>query len=28
MKAHRYWAIAALICMVMALYTGHRMVSR
>lgn len=28
MKAHKYWAIAAIICMLMTMYTGHKMISK
>lgn len=27
MKAHKYFALSSLICMVMAIYTGHKMIS-
>lgn len=26
MKAHKYWAIASVVCMIMAFYTGHKII--
>ncbi len=28
MKAHKWWSIAALFCMIMAIYSGHKMIHR
>ena len=25
MKAHKWWSIAALFCMIMAIYSGHKL---
>lgn len=27
MKSHKYFAFGSLICMIMAIYTGHKMIS-
>ena len=27
MKSHKYWSIGALVCMAMAIYSGHKMIS-
>lgn len=27
MKAHKYFALGSLICMIMAVYSGHKMIS-
>lgn len=26
MKAHKYWSVAMIVCMIMVIYTGHNMV--
>jgi len=26
MKAHKWWSIAALFCMIMAIYSGHKLI--
>ncbi len=27
MKAHKYWSLGALICMIMAIWSGHKMIA-
>ncbi len=26
MKAHKYWSVAMIVCMIMVIYTGHKLV--
>lgn len=28
MKAHKWWSLAALFCMIMAIYSGHKMIHK
>lgn len=28
MKEHKFWSMAMVICMIMTIYTGHRMISK
>ena len=28
MKAHKWWSIAALFCMIMAIYSGHKIINK
>ncbi|MCI6536966.1 MAG: DUF6219 family protein [Ruminococcus sp.] len=28
MKAHKWWSIAALFCMIMAIYSGHKLIHK